>query len=82
MEKIELKNCKEGDYIEVLKDENGLLKNLTKGKRYQVDRVAEKGKIEYGDQNSRVMFRIRNDINVQKWYVVHSLCWFECFRPS
>lgn len=80
MEKIRLKNCKAGDYIEVLKDGNGLLKNLTIGKKYQVDKVAEKGKIEFGSQNSRIMFRIRNDANAVKWYAVSSDCWFSCLR--
>ncbi len=59
---------------------NGLLKNLTIGKKYQVDKVAEKGKIEFGSQNSRIMFRIRNDINAIKWYAVSSDCWFSCLR--
>lgn len=72
MEKIRLKNCKEYDYIEVLKDANGLLKNLTIGKKYQVDKVTEKGKIEWGDHNSKIMFRIRNDIDIVKWYAVSS----------
>ena len=80
MEKIRLENCKVGDYIEVLKDGNGTLKDVTIGKKYYVEIVAEKGKIEYGMQNSKIMFRIRNDKNIVKWYATTIECWFQGYR--
>jgi hypothetical protein len=80
MEKIKLNDCKEGYFIEVLRDGNGLLKNLTIGRKYQVDKISEKGKIEFGSQNSKIMFRIRNDKNMIKWYVLSSDFRFSCLR--
>lgn len=80
MNNVKLKNCKTGDYIEVLSNGNGLLKNITIGKKYEIENVLEKGLIKFGSQNSKIMFRIRNDKNIIKWYATTMECWFSCFR--
>lgn len=68
-----LKNCEIGDYIKVISNGKGLLKDLTIDKKYYVLNIENKCDEEY----PKIMFKIRNDKNKLKWYCIKQECWFE-----
>jgi phage terminase large subunit len=68
-----LKNCEIGDYIKVISNGKGLLKDLTTGKKYYVINIEDKNR----GCGSKIMFKIRNDKNKLKWYCIKQKCWFE-----
>ena len=68
--------CRKGDSVKLIKDGKGLIKNLTVNKEYEILEVSEKGEINISLQNSKIMFKIRNDANRVKWYSTTKDCWF------
>ena len=68
-----LKNCEIGDYIKVISNGKGLLKDLTIDKKYYVLNIEDKGR----SWDTKIMFKIRNDKNKLKWYCIKQECWFE-----
>ena len=71
-----LARCRKGDSVKLIKDGKGLIKNLTVNKEYEILEVSEKGEINISLQNSKIMFKIRNDVNIVKWYSTTKDCWF------
>ena len=71
-----LAQCRKGDSVTLINDGKGLIKNLTVNKEYEVLEVSEKGEININLQNSKIMFKILNDVNRVKWYNTNKDCWF------
>jgi NAD(P)H-flavin reductase len=67
---ILLRHVKPGQFVEVVSNGNGLLKNITVGKIYEVTKVS----------NRTQRFFFRNDLNKPTSYHLKSNCWFKIYK--